>query len=154
MFGFGKTPLILAMGLFHSCADLIFPSFLQSAMIHEKSGICPNPAFPIKAQPPAGDDQMDVGMPLHEQSVFNFIVQLVQGFVLILRYLLSLPATEIAGVKFTAGPTGDVPMIQVFFQTTPAIAFRNITGYTMGCVDAIGSNFFQFERKIGKYVTR
>ena len=84
----------------------------------------------------------------------NFIVQLVQGFVLILRYLLSLPATEIAGVKFTAGPTGDVQMIQVFFQTTPAIAFRNITGYTMGCVDAIGSNFFQFERKIGKYVTR
>jgi hypothetical protein len=65
MLGFVETPLSLAMGLFHSCADVIFPPFLQPAMIHEKSGICPNPAFPVEAQPPAGDDQMDVGMPLH-----------------------------------------------------------------------------------------
>ena len=54
---------------------LIFPSFLQTAMMHEKSWICLNPAFLIKAQTSAGDDPMDVRMPFQvgTKSAVTFI---------------------------------------------------------------------------------
>jgi len=53
------------MGFLHSCAYLIFPSFLQTSMMHEESWVGLNPAFSVKAEATAGDDQMDVRMPFH-----------------------------------------------------------------------------------------
>jgi hypothetical protein len=53
------------MGLLHSGADLIFPSLLQSLVMHEKSRGCFDPTFSIKAKACSCDDQMDMGMPLH-----------------------------------------------------------------------------------------
>jgi hypothetical protein len=45
-------------------------------------------------------------------------------------------------------------MVQVFFQAAAAIAFCNVSRDTVRSVDAICRYFFEFERKLGKYVTR
>ena len=58
-----------------------------------------------------------------KQPILDFVVELVQSFVFIPFDLAGLLAAFIAGIKFATGAKGDVQVIQVFFNTTAAIAF-------------------------------
>ena len=61
------------------------------------------------------------------QGVFNFVVKFVQLVEGLGRDLPSLLETLTARIEFAAGTEGDIQMIQIFFDSAPAVPFCNIS---------------------------
>ena len=93
------------MGPFHAGGNLILPSLFKSCVVHEESGICRNPSFPIKTKATACDDNMNMRMPFHVGTKGMNNDQNAHAHV---RNLMGLLETLIARMKFSTGTEGNI----------------------------------------------
>lgn len=60
-----ESPGFLAVFLSEAADDVVLPPFLEPGMGHQEARVRGDPYFSVEAQPTAGHDEMDVGVPFH-----------------------------------------------------------------------------------------